>query len=640
MAPGIRRRLRYRFDNLMAKGVGAQILLLAVATLLLIAVTALAVELYGGVPTEDGMRQMSFGRAVWMSLMHAMDAGTLGGDLGGWTFLFIMLAVTFGGIFIVSALIGILNNGLGAMIEAMRRGRSQVIEEGHTVILGWSPKVHTVLHELSVAGANQRDPVAVILADRDKVAMDEEVRGSLAPGGKLRVVTRTGSPMSLSDLELVSLGTAKSIVVLAPVQRADGSTMAPHESDTIALKTLLACSKVGGDRDLHIVAELQDETTEAVARMVTGPRAALIVSPPLISRLLVQTGRQSGLSMVYQELLDFGGVEIYIQPQPELTGVSFRDAVFRYDTSTLMGVVAADGGLLLPPPFDRRFAPGDQVIAISEDDDTVVLDGRPVALPPAYVTPAARQPVRHRERTLVLGASERLVLVLQELDAYVSQGSETLVVGEGRSLDAIEAVVLRLKNMRVDRRLADVTDRAVLDDLDVASFDHILVLSETDGRDQQMADARTMITLLHLRDLLRRQGARVPITSEILEIENRDLAAVAEADDFIVSNTLVSLMISQVSENRHLVRVFDDLFTAGGHEIYLKPASEYVPQGVELPFQAVVEAALERGELALGLRRGGLARDAAAQFGVIVNPAKSAVLQLDASDKVIVLADE
>ena len=56
----------------------------------------------------------------------------------------------------------------------------------------------------------------------------------------------------------------------------------------------------------------------------------------------------------------------------ELSGTTFRDAIFRYDTSTLLGVVAADGELLLPPPLDRRFEPGDQVIAISEDGVSVL----------------------------------------------------------------------------------------------------------------------------------------------------------------------------------------------------------------------------------------------------------------------------
>jgi hypothetical protein len=364
------------------------------------------------------------------------------------------------------------------------------------------------------------------------------------------------------------------------------------------------------------------------------------VSPPLISRLLVQTGRQSGLSMVYSELLDFGGVEMYIKEEPGLAGRRFRDAVFDYDDSTLLGTITASGELLLPPPFDRAFEPGDQIIVISEDDDTIVRNGRPAPLTPDMIVAAPRQPVRHRERTLVLGASARLGLVLKELDAYVAAGSETLVIGEAAGFEGIDEVVTQLQNMKVAHQVGDTTERAALDALGVEGFDHVLVLSETGNRSQEMADARTMITLLHLRDILQRARARVPVTSEILQIENRDLAAVAEADDFIVSNTLISLLVSQVSENKHLVRVFGDLFSAGGYEIYLKPASEYVQLGREVPYQAVCEAALRRGEVAIGLRRLAGSRDPAQQFGVVVNPAKSAGMTLVDGDKVIVLADD
>lgn len=634
----LRKYARYRFDNFMSKGIGAQISLLGLATLALLLITAVALHFYGGAPSvgDDGsitIEHQSFARDLWLALMHTFDAGTLGGDPFAWGFLFIMLFVTIGGIFIVSALIGVINNGLGALIENLRRGRSEVLERGHTVILGFSPKVHTLLHELSVAGANQKDPCVVILADRDKVAMDEEVQPAVA-GTRLRVVTRNGKPTSLTDLELVNLPGAKSVIVLAP--EGDGAALA----DTMMLKTLLAVSKVAQGHAIHIVAELMDAETEAVARMVLGDKAALIVSPPLISRLLVQTGRQSGLSMVYQELLDFGGVEMYIQREDQLAGRSFRDAVSLYDTSTLMGVVTADDELLLPPAFDRVFVVGDRVIAISEDDDTVVLDGGLPNLDPAMVTAAPRQSLRHRERTLVLGASDRLLLVLRELDAYVAPGSETLVLGDGESLAAVAEVVTELGNQTVARLPGDTTNRLVLDGLEVASFDHILVLSETAGRDQETADARTMITLLHLRDILRKAGKKVPITSEILAIENRDLAAVAEADDFIVSNTLIALLMSQISESEHLVRVFDDLFTAGGHEIYLKPASEYVPAGLEVPYAAVVEAALRRGEVALGVRLGATSKDPKSSYGVIVNPPKRGSMRLGPADKIIVLSDD
>src|SRR5512139_1205897 len=136
--PGWRQRARYRFDNYMARGVGAQILLLAVAVAVLILITTVAVIAFGVTPTDENGQSDSFGRVVWKSLMHALDAGAVGGDAGSWTFLLVMLFVTIGGIFVLSALIGILNNGFGSLIEALRRGRSAVIERGHTVILGWS----------------------------------------------------------------------------------------------------------------------------------------------------------------------------------------------------------------------------------------------------------------------------------------------------------------------------------------------------------------------------------------------------------------------------------------------------------------------------------------------------------------------
>src|SRR5262249_14375002 len=159
-----------------------------------------------------------------------------------------------------------------------------------------------------------------------------------------------------------------------------------------------------------------------------------------------------------------GGVEMYIQSQPQLAGRTFREALFLYDTSTLMGVVTADEQILLPPALDYTIQPTDQVIAISEDDDTVVLDGKQLNLD-GLVTASPKQQLRHRERTLVLGASDRLGLVLRELDSYVSPGSSTLVLGEGEALAAIDGMVLELKNQTVERQLGDITARNLLDGL-------------------------------------------------------------------------------------------------------------------------------------------------------------------------------
>jgi hypothetical protein len=625
-----RRQLRYRFDNLMSRGVLAQILLLAIITLLLVMITAVAVFAFGVVP-KDGETEDTFGIVLWKSLMHSMDAGTIAGDnTSSWTFLAIMFFVTLGGIFVLSALIGVLNNGFGQLLEGLRRGRSVVIEKNHTVILGWTPKIHTLLTELVEANKNVRNACVVVLANRDKVEMDSEADETTGKA-KLRVVTRHGNPMATDDLELVSLSTSRAVIVLAPEVNADGSPMDAHASDTVVIKTLLALAKAAPKQPLHVVAEIFDSRSEAVARMVAGDRAALILATPLISRLLVQTGRQSGLSVVYTELLDFAGNEMYVEAQPKLEGMTFREAVHAYGSSSLIGVLS-HGKVLLPPPFDRPFERDDQVIIISEDDDTIVLDGEQPAIDETQLI--ARRPtvVPVPDRTLVLGTGPRLTTVLRELDNYVAPGSEVVVVGEN------DLVLPKLANIKATLTLGDLTDRDLLDSLDITAFDHVLALSEPLGRNQEMADARTMVTLLHLRDIERLANKKVPITSEILDIGNRDLASVSEADDFIVSNTLVSLMVSQVAHNQHLVAVFENLFSPDGFEIYLKPVRDYVRDGRHT-FAAITEAALRRNEIAIGYRVASQTTDQRAAFGVTINPPKKRVFDVTAADKVIVLAE-
>ena len=631
----MRKQLRYRFDNAMARGMGAQIMLLAACTLVVVLVTVVLVLVFGVAPTDDQGHKDSAFMLAWKALMHTFDAGTLGGDAGSWTFLFVFLFATLGGLFVVSALIGVLNQGFGTMLEQMRRGKSEVIETNHTIIMGWGAKIFTLLSELAEANKNVRNACVVILADKDKVEMDAEIAEAMK-GKRLRVVTRRGSTMTLADVGLVGLQSCKAVVVLAPERDAGGNPLAPHESDTVVLKTLLAISKVGGP-NLHIVAEVFDERTEPVARLVVGEQAAIILAAPLVSRLLVQTGRQSGLSIVYTELLDFGGVEMYVKQEPKLVGKTFRDTMFAYGTSTVMGLITRGGEMMLPPPADHVIAAGDQIIVISEDDDTIILDGAG-EVDSAAVLPAKPRAERLAERTLILGTSRRLPIVLRELDNYVAAGSETFVVGEAGGDAAPPGALEQLKNMKVTIATGDITDRDLLSSLDISKFNHILVLSEVEGRTQEMADARTTVTLLFLRELCRVAGKKVPITSEILEIQSRDLAAVAEADDFIVSNTLVSLMVSQVAENRHLTKVFDDLFTAGGYELYLKPITDYVKPGAA-SFATVTEAALQRSEIAIGYRLASKAKDSTAGYGVVVSPDKRAKVTFSANDRVIVLAD-
>jgi hypothetical protein len=119
---------------------------------------------------------------------------------------------------------------------------------------------------------------------------------------------------------------------------------------------------------------------------------------------------------------------------------------------------------------------------------------------------------------------------------------------------------------------------------------------------------------------------------------NRALAQITQADDFVVSEKLISLLTTMISENPELETVFTHLFDSDGSEIYLKGAEFFVRLGEQINFQTVVEAARWRGETALGYRVAANSREPPT-FGVVLNPDKAAPLTLQPGDRVIVLAE-
>jgi voltage-gated potassium channel Kch len=378
--------------------------------------------------------------------------------------------------------------------------------------------------------------------------------------------------------------------------------------------------------------------------MVGKDEVQFVLVSDLIARIAAQTCRQSGLSVVYTELLDFGGDEIYFKDEQSVVGKTFGDALFIYEDSSVIGLRFADGRIQLNPPMDTMIRTGDSLIVISEDDDTIVLSGltdygidRDAV---RNVPPHAPVP----EKILILGWNHRTMSIIHELDSYLAHGSRITVVAENKEFPVPEfherIKALDLKNTSVSYHGGDITDRTVLDGLAISGFKNVIVLSYSDMLDAEQADARTLICLLHLRDINDKAGHSTPIVSEMLDVKNRDLAEVTHADDFIISDRLVSLALSQISENRELSAVFDDLFDPEGSELYIRPADLYVEIGKPVNFYTVVQSARAKGEVAIGYRVAAVSHDAARSYGVAVNPEKSERITFSSEDRIIVLAEQ
>ena len=630
MKTTLRQKLHYKFDNLMSAGPIALIGWLGITSLALV-IAAAAIISIGGLTQDEGSA-VGFIEAAWESLMRTLDPGTMGGDTG-WGFRIVMLGVTVGGILIVSLLIGILANGISSKLDDLRKGHSFVIETNHTLILGWSGKIFPVISEIIVANENQKNPLIVILSPMDKVEMEDEIRIKIPDLKNTRIICRTGNPIDSDDLKIVNPDKARSILILA------GNEDNP---DIHVIKTLLAIinNPARKKTKYHIIAEIHNRKNKEVAEMAGKDEVTLVHSDELIARVTAQTCRQSGLSIVYDEMLGFKGDEIYFQHEPRLAGKTFKDAILAYEDSSVIGIKAGDGKTMLNPSMDTLIGGKDLIIAISEDDDTVILSGKKdIAIDTAAFTKnkAAKQKPEH---TLILGWNRRGCSTIKELDNYVTKGSSCTIVSETGPDGSLTSLKKQLKNQTVNFRKGETTDREVLEKLKLKLFNHIIILCYSDTLSVQEADSRTLITLLHLRSISEKLGTEFSIVSEMMDIRNKELAEVTRADDFIISNKLISAMLSQLSENRGLKAVFDDLFDAEGSEIYLKPAVNYIIPGKEINFYTVLESAARKNEIAIGYRICKHSHDASKSYGIVINPDKSKMITFDKKDKLIVIAED
>ncbi len=640
--PTFKQRLQYFFDNFMSKGTIALIGGLGVISLVIIVIAGAIIALGGrhvGPIVEGEQVSLPFWEAVWESLMRTFDAGTMGAD-EGWGFRIVMLFVTLGGIFIVSTLIGVLTAGVEGKLEELRKGRSQVLESGHTLILGWSAQVFTILSELMEANRNRKNARIVILAEKDKVEMEEEIRARVATVGSTRVICRSGSPMDPTDLEIVSPHAAKSIIVLPPED---------ENADSAVIKTVLAITNHPNRRAelYHIVTQIRNPKNMELLKMIgQHDNIQAVLSGDLVARITAQTSRQSGLSVVYTELLNFGGDEIYFTKEPTLIGKTYGEALLAYATSAVMGIKKGSGEATLNPPMDTVIGPEDELFALTEDDDTIIVSGlKTYPIDETAIRPAGKVSAQKPEKCLLLGWNRCAPVILCELENYVPPGSEALVVVDASvSPEAAEAeeiirnVCSPLARQTVRFLEGDTTDRDLLESIHAADYDHVIALSYA-GLEVQQADARTLVTLLHLRDIAERDETPFSIVSEMRDLRNRQLAEVTRVDDFIVSDHLISLLMAQLSENASLYAVFADIFDPEGSEIYLKPAGDYVELGRPVNFYTVVEAARRRGETALGYRLAAEAGESAKSYGVHTNPKKSDMVTFSEADRIIVVAE-
>ncbi|KAH6778335.1 ion channel protein [Perilla frutescens var. hirtella] len=649
----LNKQLAYRVDAFLSVTPYAKPLALLVATLLLICLGGLA--LFG--VTDDSLAD-----SLWLSWTYIADSGNHANSEGIGPRL-VSVSISFGGMLIFAMMLGLVSDAISEKFDSLRKGKSEVVERNHTLILGWSDKLGSLLNQLAIANDSLGGGIVVVMAERDKEEMELDIAKMEFDFRGTSVICRSGSPLILADLKKVSVSKARAIVVLAEDGNAD-------QSDARALRTVLSLTGVKEGLQGHIVVELSDLDNEVLVKLVGGELVQTVVAHDVIGRLMIQCARQPGLAQIWEDILGFENCEFYIKRWPQLDGMQFEDVLISFAEAIPCGVkVASSGGKIILNPEDSYvLQEGDEVLVIAEDDDTYSPSDLPMVKDAKFIliTPLARKPQKILlcgwrrdiddmivvpegnlpEHELIQKSFERILLcgwrrdmedMIMVLDASLAHGSELWMFNEvlekerERKLTDGGLETDRLVNIKLVHREGNAVIRRHLESLPLESFDSILILADESVEDSAIqADSRSLATLLLIRDI---QAKRLPyreamaytthrgslsqgswmgemqqasdksvIISEILDPRTKNLLSMSKISDYVLSNELVSMALAMVAEDRQINDVLEELFAEEGNELHIRAANLYLEEGEELSFYEILLRARQRREILIGYR--------------------------------------
>ncbi|XP_054792064.1 ion channel DMI1-like isoform X1 [Prosopis cineraria] len=645
----LKKKIAYMVDVFFSIYPYAKLLALLFATLFLIGFGGLALyAVTGG----------SFAEALWHSWTYVADSGNHA-ETEGTGQRIVSVSISSGGMLIFAMMLGLVSDAISEKVDSLRKGKSEVIEMNHVLILGWSDKLGSLLKQLAIANKSVGGGVIVVLAEKEKEEMELDIAKLEFDFMGTSVICRSGSPLIVADLKKVSVSKARAIIVLASDENAD-------QSDARALRVVLSLTGVKEGLTGHVVVEMSDLDNEPLVKLVGGELIETVVAHDVIGRLMIQCALQPGLAQIWEDILGFENAEFYIKRWPELDGLCFKDVLISFADAIPCGIkVAAERGKIIINPDDSYIMrQGDEVLVIAEDDDTYA----PGPLPEVRKGHFLRipDPPKYPEKILFCGWRRDIDDMIMVLEALLAPGSELWMFNEvpekerERKLADGGLAVSGLLNVKLVHREGNAVIRRHLESLPLETFDSILILADESVEDSVAhSDSRSLATLLLIRDI---QSRRLPykdsksstslrlsgfshsswiremqqasdksiIISEILDSRTRNLVSVSRISDYVLSNELVSMALAMVAEDKQINRVLEELFAEEGNEMCIKPAEFYLFDQEELCFYDIMNRARERGEIVIGYRL-------ANQDRAIINPPEKSVPRKWSLDDVFVV---
>jgi len=612
-------KILYSIDNIMAKGSFSIIIALTFVVILIVIILSFFIWSLGSNPNLGLMDQL------WDYFNTGLGKSAA---TGTWTYRLTTFLLVIVSILFSSIIIGSIANSISSKISELREGKSKVIESNHTIILGWSESLYIIINELIEANRSKGSGCIVVLGGRSNLEMQERTLNKTTADKSTRVIFRSGSSSSPGDLEKLNIGLAKSIIINL-------------DDDIEAVKTILAIfkEKLVKKNNIPIACKINNSKNMPVAVIAGEGLVKFLPVYNFIGRIDAQACLHSGIAEVLLDLLDFSGSEVYFHHEESLIGKTYKDAVFNYDTSSVVGIIKNEQIMINPDaktPIDNE----DRLIIISLDDDLIKISNNhdETNSTSNHVFKESIVIDKESKNLHLLGWNDAAPIILDDLIGYLPDGSNISITNRSEAAEKYISNLNHTKNISIKYTRGDIGDKSFLETTNISNATNVLLLRSSFFEDHEKADAATLFTLINLREIRKQSNSEFTILSEVLNSKNAELISVEKSDDFVMSEKIINLMLAQLSENPGLSDFFNELMQPEGSEIYFRSISNYIEISDVVKYRHLLEAALMRSETAFGFRINKEAKDKSKNFGIYINPDKLVEKRFKEGDELIVFS--
>lgn len=431
------------------------------------------------------------------------------------------------------AIIASLTTAVRSFIDKKSNAKGKIELHNHFVILNYNSKVPDIIYNLMQK--NYKNSV-IILSNQTKDYINSEIDSLIASFNrgksrkkKINLIVKEGNPLLHGDLEDISIASASSILIMCREDMQEGDDENITNYDLMTLKVMLALGNYDISKNCNIVIETSSDgikrRIESLAKTLNTLKNKSIIPVSFnkkIGQIIAQTMVEPMMASIYLELLSYEGCEFYSFDKENV-----EEFLVNHDNAI---------------PIIKY----DYLYVLAEDESDIALRrSSPTKLESARILKTKKTDLSINSTIFVIGDNKK--------GKFIRENLKLATIGYGSNFKVFSYDKNDAKKLIEDIKNTEGTKK-------------VLILSD-DTVDSDSYDANVFVTLIALQTAFKnRDRHELSFVTELLDSRNLNSINDFNIKNAIISNRMMSLLLSQLALNKQSNKFFDGLLTIDAYE--------------------------------------------------------------------------